>query len=1061
MEHFQPGNHFQQDTRTVLQKAIDWTSYLWKKFSKPEEVDIPADRLIWLCIVDDAMISIAQGLSKEHRDDFKKLSDPLLAGYKKFVQQEDNNFESFRTTAYSIVKLAAHMSLGVSKVSLVSETSLNVLEKQVLFISKTISAEGQEKLGDYFASLVVVLNDYWELNESIVPEVRKKFFDMTFKFNMQSISQEWQEIISTVLTKAEGKLGMLIDFMRLFNEFVEELKDLKFEWFVKANSVSKEMTAAGIVEIVNNKLGDGNNASYLVKDPETFVRVMGEEKKRVPPHYVIRIVQQLLATVNAALRGEVLDETLLDYTTCLNVSTALLSAMRSSNLYLKEQPDYLDFELFYKESTEPFVNVLNGSRSQEDITERISRIKESFWYIRKQDEIGIEKALDLFGKMNDGFSRDILEFCYRDYVDQFTSYIDIHSKERSTEAIIASVQTSAKIANDSRIEEWTSYFKREVIPAILAGLAAVWCVRESKDIASTGKSLKPHCVQILSILRLLSVDSDVKGVEKHFAQVSTGQGKSLVLGLLTCLLALVGYNVRVVCYSDYLSTRDEQAFMKLFEDFGVKNRIEYGTLDDIAFAFQDIVVDGQRKGFVELVNERILGVEGMKQDLQMWNRNVRNTILLIDEVDVFFSDDFYGSTIRPCSVVGMPMLADIQTEIWRIVNRSCHDRETIIKRMMRYTNRLNEKSHTFLSDPRTYELPRETHKGRYILVEYTNRSLYDEHLIIMVDHALEVFNGCCENDWYMINKEGIIAFKSSDGRYETSICEGYRNVFNYFRLKGNDYDHKNYKNYGYFNIDCGEIAYAKVPEEYPLILGVSGTLKGLNKHEQATVSHVYKITKSSIMPSYFGHSSLEFDKTKCFMIQNTEEKWLDLIFSHADYQIRSERSVLIFFDTDVEIDEFRNKFHSSIARLNVLTLNTEPQARERCITEAGVAKTVTLATRTMGRGVDFKSGLTVEKNGGVHVIQTFFSFDVKEEMQIKGRTARKDNKGSYELILCRRHLRKEGYLHRNSNVSVNYEYLNEKRKELVDIEGEKIAMRIRDSENAHADTMRFLRSLCK
>ena len=38
-------------------------------------------------------------------------------------------------------------------------------------------------------------------------------------------------------------------------------------------------------------------------------------------------------------------------------------------------------------------------------------------------------------------------------------------------------------------------------------------------------------------------------------------------------------------------------------------------------------------------------------------------------------------------------------------------------------------------------------------------------------------------------------------------------------------------------------------------------------------------------------------------------------------------------------------------------------------------------------------------NGGVHVIQTFFSETESEEIQIKGRTCRQDNPGSYELVV--------------------------------------------------------------
>ena len=41
----------------------------------------------------------------------------------------------------------------------------------------------------------------------------------------------------------------------------------------------------------------------------------------------------------------------------------------------------------------------------------------------------------------------------------------------------------------------------------------------------------------------------------------------------------------------------------------------------------------------------------------------------------------------------------------------------------------------------------------------------------------------------------------------------------------------------------------------------------------------------------------------------------------------------------------------------------------------------------------------LKEAGGVHVIQTFLSLDKAEEVQIKGRTARQGEDGSYAMVL--------------------------------------------------------------
>jgi len=81
-------------------------------------------------------------------------------------------------------------------------------------------------------------------------------------------------------------------------------------------------------------------------------------------------------------------------------------------------------------------------------------------------------------------------------------------------------------------------------------------------------------------------------------QVGTGEGKSILLGGLSCLLALLGFNVYCACYSKHLSRRDYLAFHEIFQDFGLLNRIRYSTLADLS----EIIIkqDGDVRNMVRL-----------------------------------------------------------------------------------------------------------------------------------------------------------------------------------------------------------------------------------------------------------------------------------------------------------------------------------------------------------------------------------------------------------------------------------------------------------------------------
>ena len=67
----------------------------------------------------------------------------------------------------------------------------------------------------------------------------------------------------------------------------------------------------------------------------------------------------------------------------------------------------------------------------------------------------------------------------------------------------------------------------------------------------------------------------------RFAEVKTGEGKSMILGGLSAFLAIKGFNVDCVCYSKFLSQRDEAFFKDLFDSLGVRGKIKYCTFNEL------------------------------------------------------------------------------------------------------------------------------------------------------------------------------------------------------------------------------------------------------------------------------------------------------------------------------------------------------------------------------------------------------------------------------------------------------------------------------------------------
>lgn len=110
------------------------------------------------------------------------------------------------------------------------------------------------------------------------------------------------------------------------------------------------------------------------------------------------------------------------------------------------------------------------------------------------------------------------------------------------------------------------------------------------------------------------------------------------------------------------------------------------------------------------------------------------------------------------------------------------------------------------------------------------------------------------------------------------------------------------------------------------------------------------------------------------------------------------RPVLVFFDSKKTLMDFYNsKAMSGIQKATHTVTEATPLAeRDGMFLKATEQGSITLMLRDFGRGTDFKCyDKRILDNGGVHVIQAFFSTEISEEVQIKGRCARQGTDGSF------------------------------------------------------------------
>jgi Mg-chelatase subunit ChlD len=610
---------------------------------------------------------------------------------------------------------------------------------------------------------------------------------------------------------------------------------------------------------------------------------------------------------------------------------------------------------------------------------------------------------------------------------------------------------------------------------------------------------EPHPVQVLAVFRLLSLHTKAGEGRKKFAmangdswlmQVKTGQGKSVLLGVLATALALTGHNVDCVCYSKYLSQRDHDNFRRLFQAFGVEGYIEYGTIDELAKK----TLISQHGDVQHSTHDLFNGT--LKRTKRQSAVKPRPKILLVDEVDVFLSARFYGNLYCPISkpelMTATQPIGEIQELIWKQTKLAASGVMQQVRSLPSYKQLV---------------------KGRKLL-----KTVFDGHISKMIHDAGIVhssvtlgadgrFSSDKLQSWQAEGKlpragepsetseqAGLGAEPEPEPETEDVGCEkilysdqdqessslyfGYETSFCYFKARdsGRKMDMAAAKG---LRVPCGKFSYAEMTRTgadhpYACMLGVTGTLDSMGQFEQRVVREDFGVQHLENAPSMYGDSKLEFDKLRAdhVAVETDLASHHLRICQEIEEKVAKGRGgvVLVFFDTEAKMTEFTESTYWSkiIERKDgvipqCMTTAMSQQQIETQVRLAARPSTVTLLTREHGRGLDFLPGREVNENGGMHVVQTFFSKELAEEVQIKGRTARQERKGSYRMVLLASDLVAWPELGIPDAVErcreIRYAELDDKRRVCCEQDVQNRQEQVRKAKCQHDESLQFARQL--
>ena len=162
-------------------------------------------------------------------------------------------------------------------------------------------------------------------------------------------------------------------------------------------------------------------------------------------------------------------------------------------------------------------------------------------------------------------------------------------------ALVAQTRLIGASLQDVSCDGGCNAATKKKLPAIMAGVFALFTIHksgesfnkieESEEAAGLADKLlmKPNNIQILTLLYMFGCGNlSCSSLESQLLQIRTGEGKSMILDAAAAVLGLLGYRVRSVCYSDYVSNRDYGFFEDVFTSFGLQELVKYSKITTLS-----------------------------------------------------------------------------------------------------------------------------------------------------------------------------------------------------------------------------------------------------------------------------------------------------------------------------------------------------------------------------------------------------------------------------------------------------------------------------------------------
>ena len=603
------------------------------------------------------------------------------------------------------------------------------------------------------------------------------------------------------------------------------------------------------------------------------------------------------------------------------------------------------------------------------------------------------------------------------------------------------------------IEHWTIKFKEslpknksvqrsymmEAFAVIRTGITLFY--NNGEKVMGTSKKVLPHDTQMVACLLFFQDLSSQGGAQctKLLQQISTGEGKTMILCMAAIYKALLGEKVDIVTSSSVLATRDAAKQQPLYELFGVTvSHCCHEELTKRKLAYEDDVIYGDIGSFQRDILETVFYCHNIRTE-----RGYDN--VFVDEVDSMLVDKGQNMLYLPHALPDMNCLDQIFLEIWSLVNARDflgleQEQEQLYIALKRnllgalapnaftaisgITERQSEEIFTSLIkhgvvDGKDHCLVAmkfsdimksvdmfvsEKHIQNEVLM-IIHQHMEAKPLIQTIPNTLHRYVKKSLRSWihsavcakyYRPNKEYIIDIdrrESASDRYPKVIIMDNETGVEQESSEWGDGLHQflQLKHNLRLSVESLKAVYMSnisfFTRYYRNIMGVTGTLG--SEEEHALFKKLYQNTLIVKVPTNKPPKMIIELPVCC----STKEEWEGAVYLDVVEKLESNRTVLLVCE-DIEAAKHVQRFMKGI---NPILYFRSYQQKLEEKPSFGPGQLI-IATNIAGRGTDIKLTDEVKRSGGLHVCLSYLPPNVRVEFQAYGRAARSGDPGSCRMI---------------------------------------------------------------